>query len=129
MRLPTQARDKTVVSHSALAPQSDPAEIDRLVSASIGEGDPIYRLDQRRIGDLDPDLILTQDLCAVCAVPSGHVHEALERLGCRAEVLSLDPNTLGDVLECVRQVGAVHRNHDTRRGTCRPARGETAGGK
>jgi iron complex transport system substrate-binding protein len=104
---PAQARHKTIVSHSALAPEADPAEIDRLVSASLGEGDPIYRLDRDAIGELAPELILTQDLCAVCAVPSGHVHEALDRLGCQAQVLSLDPNTLFDVFDCVRQVGEV----------------------
>jgi iron complex transport system substrate-binding protein len=51
-----------------------PAEIDRLVSASVGGGQPIYRLDIDAIRDLRPDLVLAQDLCAVCAVPSGHIN-------------------------------------------------------
>jgi len=57
--------------------------------------------------DLRPDLVLSQDLCAVCAVPSGKVNEALEVLGCQAEVLSMDPSSLSEVLECVVELGRV----------------------
>jgi iron complex transport system substrate-binding protein len=49
--------------------------------------------------------VLAQDLCAVCAVPSGHVTQALDVLGCQAEVISLDPSSLDEVLEGVLQVG------------------------
>jgi iron complex transport system substrate-binding protein len=49
--------------------------------------------------------VLSQDLCAVCAVPSGHVNQALDVLGCQAEVVSLDPSSLDEVLEGVLQVG------------------------
>jgi iron complex transport system substrate-binding protein len=94
-----------VVSRSALPAVAEPAEIDRLVSASIGGGQPLYRLDTDAIGDLRPDLVLSQDLCAVCAVPSGQVNQALDVLGCRAEVVSLDPSSLAEVLEGVLRVG------------------------
>jgi iron complex transport system substrate-binding protein len=94
-----------VVSRSALPAAAEPAEIDRLVSASIGGGQPIYRLDTQAIRDLRPDLVLSQDLCAVCAVPSGHVNQALDILGCQAEVISLDPSSLDEVLDGVLQVG------------------------
>jgi iron complex transport system substrate-binding protein len=57
------------------------------------------------IRDLRPDLVLSQDLCAVCAVPSGHVNQALDVLGCQAEVISLDPSSLDEVLDGVLQVG------------------------
>jgi iron complex transport system substrate-binding protein len=102
---PPEARAVQVVSHSALPAAVEPAEIDRLVSASIGGGQPIYRLDTDAIRDLRPDLVLSQDLCAVCAVPSGHVNQALDVLGCQAEVVSLDPSSLEEVLEGVLQVG------------------------
>ena len=102
---PPEARTVQVVSHSALPAASEPAEIDRLVSASIGGGQPIYRLDTDAIRDLRPDLVLSQDLCAVCAVPSGHVNQALDVLGCQAEVVSLDPSSLEEVLDGVLQVG------------------------
>lgn len=104
---PAGARGKRRVSFSTFEGKPEPAEVDRLVSASIGEGEPIYRLDTDAIRELRPDLVLTQDLCAVCAVPSGHVNEALETLGCRADVVSLDPNSLEDVLDCVLQVGTA----------------------
>ncbi len=104
---PPAARAKRPVSFSALPHAAEPAEVDRLVSASINGGEPIYRLDNEAVRELRPDLVLTQDLCAVCAVPSGHVNDALELLGCRAEVLSMDPSSLSDVLDCVLDVGAV----------------------
>jgi iron complex transport system substrate-binding protein len=102
---PPQARRVRVVSRSALPAAAQPAEIDRLVSASIGGGQPIYRLDTDAIRDLRPDLVLSQDLCAVCAVPSGHVNQALDVLGCQAEVISLDPSSLDEVLDGMLQVG------------------------
>jgi iron complex transport system substrate-binding protein len=104
---PPSARTKPIVSVSALPPAATPAEVDALVSASLGEGEPIYRLDEVAMRDLRPDLVLTQDLCAVCAVPSGRVNEALDVLGCQADVLSMDPSTLDEVLECVLRVGAA----------------------
>ena len=108
---PPQARDKPAVSMPLVPLGTPPAEIDRLVSESLGEGDPIYRLDTDAVRDLRPDLVLTQDLCAVCAVPSGHVNEALDVLGCPAQVVSLDPSSLDDVLKCVRQVGEATGAH------------------
>ena len=52
-----------------------------------------------------PTWVLSQDLCAVCAVPSGHVNQTLDVLGCQAEVISLDPSSLDEVLDGVLQVG------------------------
>ncbi len=102
---PPEATTKQVVSYSTLPPAAAPAEVDRLVSASIGSGEPIYGLDAVAIRDLRPELVLAQDLCAVCAVPSGHVQEALEVLGCPATVVSLDPRNLEEVFDCIAQVG------------------------
>ena len=109
---PPAARAKRPVSFSALPPAGEPAEVDRLVSASISGGEPIYRLDNEAVRELRPDLVLTQDLCAVCAVPSGHVNDALELLGCRAEVLSMDPSSLSEVLDCVLSVGTATGTED-----------------
>jgi iron complex transport system substrate-binding protein len=104
---PAAARNKPAVSFSTLPPAATPAEIDRLVSASIGGGSPIYGLDEAAVRELRPDVVLTQDLCAVCAVPSGHVNEALEVLGCTAEVVSLDPSSLDEVVDGLLEVGRV----------------------
>jgi iron complex transport system substrate-binding protein len=106
---PPDARAKAVVSGTALPVELEEPltarEIDDAVTARVGEGEPIYTLDAERIREIQPDLILAQDLCRVCAVPSGAVEEALEVLGCRAEVLSLDPMTLDEVISCVTVVG------------------------
>ena len=104
---PPEARSKRIVSHSTLPTGASPAEVDRLVSESVDGGTPIYRLDHEAIRELRPHVVITQDLCAVCAVPSGHVHEALDLLGCPAEVVSLDPSSLDEVLNSVVQVGRV----------------------
>jgi iron complex transport system substrate-binding protein len=104
---PPEAKSKAVVSGTALhtdAPLSA-KEIDDAVSARVADGEAIYTLDAERIRDIQPDLILAQDLCEVCAVPSGAVEEALEVLGCHAEVISLDPSTLDEVIDCVAVVG------------------------
>jgi iron complex transport system substrate-binding protein len=104
---PAEARTKPVVSDTALVlePGIAAAEIDRQVSERVAAGEALYRLDSVRIGDLDPDLIITQDLCQVCAVPSGQVEDALAKIGCTAEVVSLDPHSLDDILAGITEVG------------------------
>jgi iron complex transport system substrate-binding protein len=62
-------------------------------------------LDAGALAELAPDVILTQDLCRVCALPTDHVADALDYLGCRADVVSLDPQSLADVLESIQVVG------------------------
>ncbi len=84
-----------------------PAEIDTYVRTQLSAGGDLYTLHADALAGLAPDLILTQDLCRVCALPSGHVDEALAHLGCRAEVLSLDPYRLDDVLDTFLQVAAA----------------------
>jgi len=109
---PAQATSKRAVTASALVPGTSPSEVDRRVSESLAGGAPIYRLDVTAVRDLRPDLILSQDLCAVCAVPSQQVDRALDALGCAAQVVSLDPSSLDDVLDCVRQVGEATGTED-----------------
>jgi iron complex transport system substrate-binding protein len=104
---PPEARSKLVISDTAL-PRDRPltlGEIDGLVRQFMERQEPIYVLDKELIQKIQPDLILAQDLCRVCAVPSGQVEDALDELGCRSEVLSLDPHSLDDVLECIERVG------------------------
>jgi iron complex transport system substrate-binding protein len=66
---------------------------------------PLYELDRDLIRQIQPDLILAQDLCRVCAIPSGHVQEALADLGTTARVVSLDPKDLGGILSGIEEVG------------------------
>jgi iron complex transport system substrate-binding protein len=114
---PPEARTKPIVSGTALPTDAalSATEIDAAVRERLAAGEPIYTLDRERIRAARPDVILAQDLCEVCAVPSGAVEEALDVLGCRAEVLSLDPERLDDVIACVERVGAtVGREHEAR---------------
>jgi iron complex transport system substrate-binding protein len=110
---PVDARSKTRVSRSLLPVDATPAEIDALVSAaSVVGGRPTEVLDEAVLGSLAPDVILTQDLCAVCAVPAGDVDAALRSLGCTSDVVSLDPNTLDDMLDAIARVGAATGRED-----------------
>ena len=104
---PADARTKPVVSDTAL-PTDRPlsaAEIDAEVRERMESRQPLYVLDKDLIRQIDPDLILTQDLCRVCAVPSGQVEQALAELGTRADVISMDPTNLEGILETFLEVG------------------------
>jgi iron complex transport system substrate-binding protein len=103
---PAAARaDKTVVVGGRDTSGMSPAEIDSYVREQLADGGDLYTLHAEALAGLEPDLILTQDLCRVCALPSGHVQDALDYLGCRSEVLSLDPHSLEDVLDSILAVG------------------------
>lgn len=104
---PPEARSRTVVSTSALPEGLTPAEIDDVVKQRIADGEDLYRLDAGAFADLDPDVVVTQDLCAVCAVDVTEVDDALAHLGCTAEVVTLDPTTLNEVLATISIVGEV----------------------
>ncbi len=107
---PPEARQRRIVSNTALPAGLTSAEIDAVVRARIAAGEDIYSLDEGALRDLDPDLVLTQDLCAVCAVDVTNVDAALDHLGCRAEVVTLDPQRLDEVLDSIVEVGKVtHR--------------------
>ncbi|MGH2688766.1 MAG: ABC transporter substrate-binding protein, partial [Actinomycetota bacterium] len=104
---PPDAATKPIVSTTALpaGKRLDPREIDEEVRARIARGEPTARLDAARISEIRPDLIVTQDLCRVCAVPTGDVQDALDLLGCHAEVVSLDPGTLDEVIASIGILG------------------------
>ncbi len=108
---PPVARTKPVVSDTSLPPDLSPAEIDRLVSERADAHASIYTLDEGALRRLDPDVVITQDLCAVCAIDVADVSDALEHLGCRAEVVTLDPRRLDDVLASIGVVGSA-TGHD-----------------
>jgi iron complex transport system substrate-binding protein len=103
---PAAARtEKTVVVGGRDTRGMTPAEIDTYVRTQLAAGEDLYTLRAEALAGLQPDLILTQDLCRVCALPSDHVEDALDYLGCRADVLSLDPHSLDEVLDSILAVG------------------------
>jgi iron complex transport system substrate-binding protein len=103
---PASARtDKAVVVAGRDTAGMSPAAIDAYVRSRLAAGEDLYTLHADALAALAPDLILTQDLCRVCALPAGHVEDALDYLGCAAEVVSLDPQRLEDVLATILTVG------------------------
>jgi iron complex transport system substrate-binding protein len=112
---PAEARTRRIVSTSSLPEGLAPAEIDAAVATRLAAGEDLYRLHERALSELDPDLVVTQDLCAVCAVDVSVVDDALAFLGCRAEVLTLDPQILDEVLASVLTVGAAIGRDDAAR--------------
>lgn len=104
---PPAARSKPAITASALETTASSAAIDSLVSRSIHEHRGIYTLDERLLWELQPDLILTQELCDVCAVSYTQVQRAARILPGDVPVVSLEPGTLGDILETIRLVGRL----------------------
>ena len=102
---PAARTDKAIVVGGRDTSGMTPGDIDRYVRAQLAAGQDLYTLHARALAGLAPDLILTQDLCRVCALPSEHVNDALSYLGCQADVLTLDPHSLNDVLDSILVVG------------------------
>ena len=102
---PPGARTKPVVIHSRMPHDASPAEIDRLVSEFVHRGESLYAVDAEVLEALVPDLIVTQDLCHVCAASPDDLATALARFDRRPEVLCLNPQDLGDVWRDILWVG------------------------
>ncbi len=79
--------------------------IDRHIRAAVHNGSSIYRLDEALLARLAPDLVLTQELCEVCAVSYSQVETAVQRLASTIPVLSLEPNSLEDIFRTIEVVG------------------------
>jgi iron complex transport system substrate-binding protein len=103
---PAAARGRPVLTAPKLDPHATSAEIDRQVRALVTDGLSVYRVDEALLKSLRPDLIVTQDVCEVCAVSLADVREAACRaLGAETQVLALSPATLTDVLDDIHRVG------------------------
>jgi iron complex transport system substrate-binding protein len=102
---PPEARSIPHLTSTVLPPDIGPAEIDATVKAVVGEGRALYELDEEKLAELGPDLIVTQAVCDVCAVSYEDVVEVAGRLPSEPHVLQQDPNTLGEVLEDVIRLG------------------------
>ncbi|RYP81400.1 cobalamin-binding protein [Nocardioides guangzhouensis] len=112
---PAAARTRTIVSTSAMPAGLDAAGIDAWVSAALRDGQDLYHLDADALRGLDADLVVTQDLCAVCAVDVSTVDDALAHLGCTADVVTVDPHTLEEVLASVTTLGTATGHDDAAR--------------
>ena len=102
---PPQANSKPRVTHSEIDSSRSSGEIDLQVTERFRAGAQIYGIDEQRLRADPPDLIVTQDLCPVCAVSPSDFAGHMESAGCRAEVLSLNPKRLGDILDDIGRIG------------------------
>ncbi|TME81628.1 MAG: cobalamin-binding protein [Chloroflexi bacterium] len=115
---PESIRGKPVLTRSLLSGTRSGADVDRHIRELVHQGSSIYSLDAPLLEALRPDLILTQELCDVCAVSYPIVERAARRLGSSPQLVSLEPETLDDVFENIRVVGALAGRSDTAERLC-----------
>jgi iron complex transport system substrate-binding protein len=102
---PPEAAGKPVLIRPRVDPGAKPADLDRQVAELVQRGESIYAVDAELLKSLAPDLIVTQDLCHVCAASPDDLATALAQLPKRPRVLSLTPHSLTDVWGDIRRVG------------------------
>jgi iron complex transport system substrate-binding protein len=112
---PPEAAGKTIVVNTNLSHDLTSAEIDRDVSQHSSHEESLYRVDMQKLEAIKPDLIVTQELCDVCAISTSYGAKAVHQLTSRPQVLSLTPHTLEDVLQDILRVGeATDRGTEAR---------------
>ena len=105
---PPAMRHKPVMVTPAIdAERSDSAEIDRQVRNTLAEGERLYALDERLFTEAQPELVITQDLCQVCAVTPGQLEQAIQQLPKQPRLLTLNPSSLTDVIHDVERIGTA----------------------
>ena len=103
---PPEIKGKPVVVRNALPIEKmTQSEIDTAVAARLREGNSLYEVDERLLQELAPDLILTQDLCQVCAPSGNEVSQALNLLPKKPQILWLTPNSLEQIAANIRELG------------------------
>jgi iron complex transport system substrate-binding protein len=103
---PPEATKKPALIRPRVDPNARPAEIDRQVNELLARGEGIYAVDADLLASLAPDLIVTQDLCHVCAASPDDLAVALSRLTKQPKVLTLTPHSLADVWGDICRIGA-----------------------
>ena len=111
---PSSVIELPVVSRPSLElDDASPDEIDRAISDHIGSGDTLYRIDEVLLRDLRPDVILTQNLCRVCAPSGDELTRAVRKFELRPEVLFLTPRNIKEIVDNILAVGgAIGRSRE-----------------
>jgi iron complex transport system substrate-binding protein len=109
---PPRALSLPHITRDVLPPDLSAAEIDAAVRSRTEQGQAIYELDEDALRALEPDLIVTQSLCPVCAVSYEDVAKLAARLPSKPRVISLDPHTFGESLGDVRTVAEATDRHE-----------------
>jgi iron complex transport system substrate-binding protein len=105
---PQEIKGKPIVVRSTLPVENmSEQEIDRAVSERLRNGQSLYRVDEQLLRELAPDLILTQDLCQVCAPSGNEVSQVLNALPFKPQILWLTPKSLDEIFDNIRQLGAA----------------------
>ena len=105
---PPEIKDKPVVVRNALPIEKmSQSEIDRAVAERMREGKSLYEIDERLLRDLAPDLILTQNLCQVCAPSGNEVSQVIKALPKAPQILWLTPQSISEIFDNVRELGAA----------------------
>lgn len=104
---PPEVRGRAVLSDAVIGPQMPSGAIDAAIRGQVHTGRSVYHLDAAALAQLEPDLILTQELCRVCAPSFTEVRRAARVLEGRTRIVSLEPHGLADILETIREVGRL----------------------
>jgi len=111
---PAEAQERPKITRDLIGREGMAAdEIDAAVRELTQEGRSIYALDEEALHDLEPDLIVTQALCTVCAVADTDVRALAAQMDPEPQVISLDPRTVGEVLGDVRTLAQAIDAKDT----------------
>jgi iron complex transport system substrate-binding protein len=110
---PPEVAGKPVMTRSVHAMASSSSrDIHRLVTASVHGGSSLYALDEAGLAAAQPDLILTQELCAVCAVSYREVNEVARAIDTDITVVSLEPTSIEGILNTITTIGAMTESED-----------------
>ena len=112
---PPEAKTKPVISTSDLSTKLRSAEIHGAVNAHRHGAHSLYRIDEQLLRQIDPEVILTQELCTVCAIPVEQVRQSARILAGPCRIVSLEPNNLGQILDNILTVGEVTGQEDRAR--------------